>query len=236
MPQETVRKVEHSTDGPVDSNTATTMKTSQSSFTIFFLALLFAGVGSFLSAVEPIVASSSTLLVAAVNFLGGASPLIILSYLAYPLLFFLALYYVGMGLDLGKQYVAAGFSLFFGGISGVLLGSLAGFYLLHLLLPSANSESATQQVTGIGPVFGGLFAFFVGFSALSLAHLKTEGHQDGKIQGNIIVLNRALQEIFLERNTLMTPANVLAIRRKMPSADGITANSIAVPTTVSPTP
>ena len=107
--------------------------------------------------------------------------MIFLSYLIHPLFFFLIVYYAGMSLDLGKQYVAVGFSLFFGGISGILVGSLAGLYLFHLLLPSGNAESVTQQVTGIGPVFGGLFAFFVGFSALSLAHLKTESRQDGKI-------------------------------------------------------
>ncbi len=82
---------------------------------------------------------------------------------------------------MGKQYVSVGFSLFFGGVSGVLVGSLAGLYIFHFLLPFSNAESVTRQVTGIGPVFGGLFAFFVGFSALSLAHLETESRKDEEV-------------------------------------------------------
>jgi len=146
---------------------------------IFLLALLFAGADSFLMALEPIFASSdsTSFFVTSVAILGGLSPLILLSYLIHPSLFFIVVYFASMKSDLGKHYVAVSLSLFFGGISGVLVGSLLGLYAQLVALSSTSTGATSQLVAGIGPIFAGLFAFFAGFSATSLAHLKAQGHQ-----------------------------------------------------------
>ncbi len=132
-----------------------------SNFIIFVVAMFFSGLDIFLVRV---LASQSAFapLTSGIGILGGLSPLTILSYLFYPIIFFVVLYLVGREIDMAKRYRTVGLLLFLGGASGNLVGTLFGVYY---------GATAPNFSPGLEPVFAGLFAFFSGFSALTLSYL-----------------------------------------------------------------
>ncbi len=141
-------------------------------YSIFFLTFVFSGFNIFLSEFQYVsyLQRSTGLLFASIYLLAGISPLTVISYVLFPVTFFIILYALSERINPRKQYRAIVFSLILGGASGSLVGELMGlFYQLRVVPGSVAS------LPGLEPVFEGLFAFFTGFSALALSHFVKEG-------------------------------------------------------------
>ena len=141
-----------------------------SPLTIFFLAFTFAALELFLLGFQEALAVQArwSLLTARVGFLGGLSILDLISYLLFPLVFFTLSYFVGRGIDVRTHYFAVAFSLFVGGASGTLAGTVAALYYLAIAVPIA----ASPVTSPVEPFFVGFTAFFSGFSAIALSNFR----------------------------------------------------------------
>ena len=86
----------------------------------------------------------------------------------FPLVFFTLSYFVGRGIDVRTHCFAVAFSLFVGGASGALAGTVAALYYLAIAVPVAGSPATSM----VEPFFVGFSAFFSGFSAMALSNFR----------------------------------------------------------------
>lgn len=160
-----------------EDNTAKTSSPEDSkdgsyAYAIFFITLIFAAFAAFLPSLQLVLSGQASLafLTASVDWLGGFSTISLISYLLFPVLFFALLYLLDAGIDVERRYSALALSLFVGGASGSLVGSLVGLYYRLIVTPAGSAIS--PSILGLEPILVGLSAFFSGFSAIALSNFR----------------------------------------------------------------
>lgn len=94
--------------------------------------------------------------------------LIITTEMLIPAALFVYLYHAGKGLDMARDYVDLGFTVFIGYAVTYFIGFVAG----AIINPISNMETLQILVTALTMGLTKLSRFFLGFSALSLSYFR----------------------------------------------------------------